>query len=694
MNMKKLLAQTFFILVFAAPLATAQDKRAMTFDDVMALKTVGGAAISPDGKMIAYTVSYSDMKENERRSEIWMVAATGGTARKFTSGKNDSSPLWSPDGHWLAFLSTRPATSPPGSGPAPSGGSGTTPRAQVFLISPFGGEAEQLTESKTGVSSFAWSADSRRLAYVAQAPLTESEEKRQKDKDDAIVIDENFRYSRLWTIDVASRKSLEVAKENLVISDPQFSPDGATISFTAVPTTKADDGSLSDIYLVKSDGTGTPWKLHQNEGPDSGARWSPDGRWISFSSRESAGGLPRFQRLYVIPAPSAQGAQPKQLAANFDGPIPPVIWAKDSSTLFFAGMARTSSQVFSVPAAGGDAKVVTSGEGVITSYSISASAAGAPGKLAFTRSSLEEVSDVFVSELKGFKALKLTDHNPQLRQIALGRGEVFRWKSKDGMEIEGILILPVGYQAGRKYPTFANIHGGPSGVWTQSFPASYGNYAHVLAGKGWVIFLPNVRGSSGYGEKFLVANVRDWGGGDFVDIQTGLDELVKRGIADPDRLGQSGWSYGGYMTAWTLTQTNRFKAVMVGAGLTNMFSMYSTNDLQRVLEGYFGGQPWDDVQAYSRASAMTFIKKARTPTLIMHGQNDQRVPIGQAQELYMGLRKNNIPVSLVFYPREGHGLQEPRHQLDKMNRESAWFAKYVLGAEKEKDKVPVAATAK
>ncbi|HKG22575.1 MAG TPA: prolyl oligopeptidase family serine peptidase, partial [Blastocatellia bacterium] len=185
----------------------------------------------------------------------------------------------------------------------------------------------------------------------------------------------------------------------------------------------------------------------------------------------------------------------------------------------------------------------------------------------------------------------------------------------------------------------------------------------------------------GYGEKFLLSNVRDWGGGDFQDIQTGLDHLIAKGISDPDKLAQSGWSYGGYMTAWTITQTTRFKSAMVGAGLTNMFSMYSTNDLQRTLEGYFGAEPWNDTEVYNRASAMTFIKRAKTPTLILHGAEDKRVPVGQAQELYMGLRKNNVPVELVFYPRQGHGLLEPKHQLDKMRREYAWHAKHVLGLE-------------
>jgi dipeptidyl aminopeptidase/acylaminoacyl peptidase len=272
----------------------------------------------------------------------------------------------------------------------------------------------------------------------------------------------------------------------------------------------------------------------------------------------------------------------------------------------------------------------------------------------------------------------------------MGTSEVVRWKSADKMEIEGIVVYPVDYQPGRRYPTVAIIHGGPAGEWPEAFPASWYNSAQVYAGHGWVAFLPNPRGSSGYGDKFLMANYRDWGGGDFRDIQTGLDELVRRGIADSTKMAQTGWSYGGYMTAWTLTQTNRFKAVMVGAGLTDMYSMYSTNDLQTLLEEYFGGEPWNDEQAFKRASAMTFIKQAKTPTLILHGQQDTRVPIGQAQELYMGLKKNGVPVELVFFPREPHGLQEPRHWLDKMKREYAFFSKHVLGVEvaDSKDLVP------
>ena len=661
MRMKRIV-----VLALLIPAGTTVAQRPMTADDVLAIKQVGDAQISPDGKWVAYVLSAVDLAQNAVNSDVWLVAAdcagpAGCTPVRLTSSlKADGQPRWSPDGKWIGFVSAR------------------EDRPQIWLIRPNGGEAEKLTDSKTGVQSFHWSPDGRTIAFLAARAPTAEEEKKEKEKDDAIVVDRDFRMSWLWTIDVATKKAAELVKADFQIGEARWSPDGTRIAFVASPTPKADDGSRTDIHIVTV-ATGERRKLLENPGPDNAPRWSPDGRWIAYLTRGDTLRAFGQQRLAVI---AADGGQPRSVAPGFLYQPGPVSWSPDGQTLVFTSSVRTTTQVFSVPAAGGEPRQLTQSRGVMSPPTVAADGQ----TVAFTFGNVQQPNDVYVARLSpAIDPRRLTNHNPDLGQVALGKSETVRWKSKDGMEVEGVLVYPVGYDPVKRYPTMAFIHGGPAGVWTESFPGGWGNYAHVWAGQGWVSFFPNIRGSSGYGEKYLKANVRDWGGGDFQDIQAGLDNLVKRGIADSTRLGQSGWSYGGYMTAWTLTQTNRFKGVMVGAGLTNMYSMYSTNDLQTTLENYFGGEPWNDEQAYRRASAMVYIKQAKTPTLILHGQQDTRVPIGQAQELYMGLKKNGVPVTLVFFPREGHGLSEPRHQLDKIKREYAFFAKSVLGVE-AKDK--------
>jgi dipeptidyl aminopeptidase/acylaminoacyl peptidase len=411
--------------------------------------------------------------------------------------------------------------------------------------------------------------------------------------------------------------------------------------------------------------------VENSAGSDHSPRWSPDGTLIAYVT--SPGTDVRQSRLAVI---RASGGTPQLVAPQFLYQPGAPAWSPDGRTLYFGAPVRTTTQLFAVPSAGGTPRQLTDIHGVVAGGTLARDGRA----VAFTLADPRKPADVYVATLGAgpLTPRQLTDHNPQVRELALGTAEVVRWKSADGVDIDGVLLYPVGYERGRRYPLVASIHGGPAGAWTEGFLAGWSNPGQVMAGQGFAVFYPNPRGSSAYGEAFLRANIKDWGEGDYRDIQTGIDALVARGIADSTRLAQTGWSYGGYMTAWTLTQTNRFKALVVGAGLTDMYSMYATNDIPRTLDGYFGAEPWNDTTEYRKRSAMTYIKRARTPTLILHGQADLRVPIGQAQELYSGLRKNKVPVQLVFYPREPHGLQEPRHQLDKMRRELEWIRRWTL----------------
>ncbi len=670
-----------------------QTRRPATFDDVLNLKAVQGAQVSPDGSQVVYTVRQWESDQGpstpvaetqpslragkmEGRTRVWKVATSGSSpARQITFGeKGDSQPQWSPDGKYLSFVSAR---------------GGAEAKAQIYLMHADGGEAWKLTDAKEGVAgggfggaSYSWSPDSARIAYVTTDPRSAEEEANIKKRDDERVFEGDFRYQHAWVVDVATKTSTRITEgTNYTLQGaPSWSPDGTRFVFGASATPMLRD-HRRDVYMATID-TKQVDKISTNWGTDAQPKWSPDGTtivWVTEPNTTAplpdgtASSVVLQQRLVLY---DVNAKTIRDIGGTFDTDAGNPIWTNEGKRVMFITGTRAYNEAFAYDLTSGAYTQLTQ------KRTINGGSVSKDGRtIVLTMDAPDSATEVFVTDPSFANIRRLTNTNPQLAEIAQGNTEVVTWKSSDGVEIEGVLLKPVGFEAGKRYPTLVVAHGGPAGAFVNGFRLGGLEGGQVYAGKGWAVFYPNPRGSSNYGQKTLAANVNDWGGGDFKDIMTGVDALVARGIADPDKLAHIGWSYGGYMTAWVITQTTRFKAAMVGAGLTNMWSMYGTNDIPSVLIAYFGGIPnKQTLPLYLDRSAMSHIDKATTPTLILHGANDQRVPVGQAYELYRGLKDRGKTTELVFYPREGHGIQEYYHQQDRMQRIYDWVTKYTLGA--------------
>jgi dipeptidyl aminopeptidase/acylaminoacyl peptidase len=636
-------------------------KKLLSALDTLRVNGVGGPRLSPDGTRVAYTVSEVQMekdKEWRTSTHVWIVpAASGpsaslgtGAARQFTRGeKNSTSPAWTPDGKHIAFLTNREKDN----------------EQQVWMMAADGGEAWQVTSHKGGVGGFQFSPDGKTLLLTAADPLSKEEEQKRKDRDDAFFFDQTYRVSHLWTWDIEKKEAKRLTEGKFTVSDPRFSPDGTRVSYVTRPTPRADDGDMSDIWVLTL-ATGEKRKLVENAGPDESPRWSPDGNWIAYGMREKGGG-PEQGHLMVIPA---AGGTPRKLTAKFALDAGTPVWAPDGKTIYFSTVTLQAVEIFAAEVASGNVKQVTSRGGITNIAEISADGRTMVGTLGGPA----RPSEVYSSNAAFTAFRTLTNHNAWLADYALGDVESARWESTDGTEIEGVLTKPVDFDATRKYPLLLVPHGGPTGASLASFNST----VQVMAANGYLVLEPNFRGSTGKGEKFAQANKNTWGQGDYEDCMTGVDAIIARGWADAERLGAYGWSYGGYMTFWILTQTDRFKAVSPGAGLTNIYSMYSQNDIQRYLQWFFGdASPWETTDLYWDKSPMKYVKQVKTPTMILHGQNDTRVPIAQAQEFYRALVERGVPVEFVVYPRAGHGLNEPRHRVDRVRRYVMFFGKWL-----------------
>ena len=668
-------------LIISANTVSAQTRRPATFDDVLNIKAVQGATVSADGRQVIYTVRQwvSEQDRMEARTHVWRVPTDGSTpARQITFGdKGDSQPQFSPDGKFISFVSAR------GNAEA---------KAQIYLMPIDGGEAWKLTDAKESVSSYSWAPDGSKIAFVATDARSAEEEANIKKRDDERVFEGDFRYAHAWVIDVNTRQASRVTEGTAytVQGAPSWAPDSKRFVFGAAVTPMLRD-NRRDVYIATLAGQAvgpsgsqavSVEKISTNWGNDGQPRWSQDGTTIAWVGEPNstaphpdgtAVGVVMQQRLmlYNVNARTIKDT----LTPHFDSDAGNPVWTNEGTRVMFVTGKRAYNEAFAYDLSSGTYTQLTQ-KRTINSTSVSKD-----GKtIVVTMDAPDAATEIYVTDPSFANLKRLTNTNPQLAELAQGETEVVTWKSSDGVEVEGVLLKPVGFQSGKRYPTLVVAHGGPAGAYVNGFRLGGLEGGQVWAGRGWAVFYPNPRGSSNYGQKTLAANVNDWGGGDFKDIMTGVDALVARGIADPDKLAHIGWSYGGYMTAWVITQTQRFKAAMVGAGLTNMWSMYGTNDIPSVLIAYFGGIPnKQTLPLYLDRSAMSHIDKATTPTLILHGANDERVPVGQAYELYRGLKDRGKPTELVFYPREGHGITEYYHQKDRMQRIYDWVTKYTLG---------------
>ena len=686
----------------------------MTFLDVLEFRTVSQGALSQDGRKFAYTLSRLDWRSGRRFTGIWLTEFNGKPTRQitFTPGKDESSPAFSPNGQWLAYLSNRDAG---------SGATAAEPAWQLYLLSLDGGEARRispgagtvgefafsrdghwiaftagepqarqiylydlarqtaapLTGHATGVARMAWAPDSSQIYFTAPDASDPFEKRRKELRFDVRIVDPPVPAQHLWRVSlVLGHPESRLTAGDFSVTDFRISSDGRWVSFTGAPLLRSPeklDRRDSEAYLLDTANLQLE-RLTRNQVAESVPIVSPDGRWVAFTAPDEFTYF-RGQKIYVRPA---RGGDWKKLLGSWDWEPRDLVWAADSRNLYFDAGVGTADDLFSVDVAGDKVVRLTDASGVVTMRF-----AEDPVRFLLTYETPTRPRDYYVVS-PGDIAVKerwgrMSNANPEVGEFAFGATETVQWKSTDGQTVEGILIKPAGFEAGKRYPLIVQVHGGPASAFTRSFPSSFATYPQVYSAGAYAVLQVNYRGSSNYGEKFRTAIVGDYFRQGFDDIMTGVDEMVRRGIADPDKLGLMGWSAGGHWSNWALTHTDRFKAIATGAGVADWISLYAESDTRQYREQYLGGTPYDAWDRYVAESPIRFVKNAKTPTLIEVGENDARVPRAQSEELHVALEKLGVPTEFIVFPRMGHTLTDPRYQMVKMAAEYGWFEKWIRG---------------
>jgi dipeptidyl aminopeptidase/acylaminoacyl peptidase len=662
------------VAVATSPLA-AQPKppAGWTPAQIMQVKRISGVRVSPDGKRVVYAVRQAamDAGKSEYLTHIHLVNADGTGAAQLTKGdKSCDDPQWSPDGKSIAFISAR------------SG------KRNLWVMSPAGADEVRVTDVATAVTSFKWLPGGEQISYTALDAPTDAERQGKKAKNDARAVDENVKLSRVYVVATEPKKgskregtlwtSGKISVADTTRSGYDWSPDGQRLVIAGTRTPGPDDWRTARLATFKSSEPDVIRPSGAKGSAESSPLWSPDGQWIAYVVSDNPPNWAGSGRLHIRPA---NGGKPVPLWITCDGwgrYSELIGWSADSKSVFYTEMLGTTTGVARMNLDGSAVLLSLSKTGgVATGIHLNATRT----HFGFSWETLNKPPEACISRVDRFEPVVVSKVNADLPRLP-ARTEVVRWKSKDGLDVEGLLTYPASYEQGKRYPLLLNVHGGPMGVFTETFVGSPGSYPiAAFSARGYAVLRPNPRGSSGYGKKFRYANMGDWGGGDYRDVMAGVDHVVKLGIADEQRLGIMGWSYGGFMTSWTITQTQRFKAASVGAGVTDLLSFTGTTDIPSFLPDYFGGEFWDHFDAYRSHSPMFHVKNVKTPTLIQHGERDERVPLSQGKELYNALKRQGVTTRMIIYPRTPHGIEEPRLLVDCMERNLAWFDRYIGNGE-------------